>query len=248
MKNIFVRASLLLVIIFISTSVSCSSGVAQSDYDKLKAQLDQAQAQLKALQGQPTPTLIVTPPAIPVSTTSADNSSKTIEDLKKQIDSYAAQIAALNARNSATEANLASLNAKYADLQAQYAALSKPQDITEGQIEQTIFALINKERTSSNITALGWGTNLYSIVRQNGNYMVETGKLEYSTWPFYQQLFCAAGYSNVNNLAGAALTIWKNNTYQFEHGILSKAFKYGAVGAVSSGQVYYITFMAADVP
>jgi uncharacterized protein YkwD len=236
-------------ILILFAAASCASGVSQSDYDALNTKLEQAEAQLKTLQGTSPTTLVVTPPAITVSTTPGDNSAKTIDDLKKQIDSYTAQIAALDSRYKASEANLAALNAKYAALEAANAALSKPpEDITETKVEQAIFAMINQERAAANVPELGWGTNLYSIVRQHGKYMAENGKFEVSSWPFFQQIYWATGYSSVNNLAGAVLTIWKNNEYQFEHGILSKAFKYGAIGAYKYGTVFYITFMAADVP
>lgn len=243
MNRILIKVLLAISIVFLLGAFSCGSGVSQADYDNLKSKLSQTESQLKALQdklasqtGTATPTITTTQPV-----TQSTDLSKTIEDLKKQI-------AALDTQKTAAEASLKELNTKYTELQKQYDALTKPAEITAEQVEQAIFKLINQERTSSNVTGLLWGNNLYTITRQNSQHMSETGKYEYSTWGFYQQIFMAASYGSVDGIARGAVQVWKINQYQFEHGILSKAFKYGAVGAYKQGDVVFITFMAADVP
>ena len=177
---------------------------------------------------------------------------KNIDDLKKQTDSYAAQITVLEARKKATEASLADLNTKYTALQKQTPIVTTvappPEEITEDKVEQAIFAIINQDRVKSGIPELQWGRNLYNIVKQHSKYMQELGRYEYSSWPFFQQIYWAAGYSSVDGISRGALLVWKTNQYQYEHGIQSKAFKYGAVGAYKLGDVIFIAFMAADVP
>ena len=241
MNKIFIKGLLVLSIVFLLGAFSCSQGVSQAEYDSLKSKLSQTESQLKALQDKP-----ATAPVVSDNLSAA--LSKVNEDLKKQNDLYAAQITALDAQKKAADASFQDLNSKYTDLQKQYAALANPGNITEGAVEQAIFALINQERTSNNVTALLWGTNLYSITRQNSQHMSDTGKYEYATWSFFQEIFMAAAYGSVDGIARGAVQVWKINQYQFEHGLISKAFKYGAVGAFKQGDVVFITFMAADVP
>ena len=245
MKRVFIKSLLVLSVIFLLGAFSCAQGVSQADYDSVKSKLSQAESQLKALQDKvPVTVTVTTPPG-----TQPADLSKTIEDLKKQIESYAGQIKTLEAQKKTAEDSLKDLNLKYAELQKQYAALTRPPDvITEESVEQAIFALINQERTKNNVPALEWGKNLYNITKQHGKYMYENSRYEPSSWPFFQEIYWGAGYTSADNLANGALLVWQNFQYRYEHGILSKAFKYGGVGAYKSGEVFYITFMAADVP
>ena len=76
--------------------------------------------------------------------------------------------------------------------------------------------------------------------------MAETGKATYDPAVFYQEIYFATGHRTVEAVAQGALTVWKVNTYNFEHGALLPANIYGAVGAYKAGDIIFITFMAAN--
>ncbi len=267
--NKMVRKGLLVLSIFLLLGVfSCQqAGVSQADYDNLKSKLSQAESQLKALQQAGvsqadydnlksklslTESQLKALQEKAAGATATDSLSaelsKTIEGLRKQNELITGQISALEVLKTKAENSLKDLNTKYAELQKLYDALSKPEVITEEKVEQAIFALINQERVKAGVPELAWGRNLSNITRTHGKYMYENTRYEPSTWPFFQEIYWAAGYSSTDKLANGTLLVWKNFEYRYEHGILSKAFKYGAVGAYKAGDVFYITFMAADVP
>ncbi len=246
MKKMFAKSLLVMALFFLLGALSCSQGgVPQADYDAIKNKLAQAESQLKALQDKAPATITVT---APVGTQPADL-TKTIDELKKQIEAYAGQIKTLDSLKTTAENGLKDLNAKYAELQKQIQALTAPPaPFTEEAVEQAIFGLINQERTRAGAPELAWGRNLYNITRQHGKYMYDNSRYEPSSWPFFQEIYWGAGYTSADKLANGALLVWKNFEYRYEHGILSRAFKYGAVGAYKVGEVFYITFMGADVP
>ncbi len=235
---------------------SCSSpGVPQQDYDNVKAQLDQANAEIATLKSQ-----LAEATAQQVQYQQLNAS---FQQLKQQNDANVARINSLETQNQALESQVANvtaekqalqasyddLQAKYQDLEAKYEALTAPvQPITEDAVEQAIFALVNQERLNHGLALFGWGKNMYQLAKNNSKTMATDGKYEYAMWNFYQQLFWAAGYSSVDNIAHGAMLIWTNNQYQYEHGMLSTAFKYCAIGAYKQGDVVYITSMMSDFP
>ena len=137
----------------------------------------------------------------------------------------------------------------YEELEAKYAELTAPPEvITETKVEQLLFDLINEDRVMHGLTEVEWGKNLFGLAEQNSRRMEELGRYEYSEWAYMQEIFWAVGYSTVEEVANAALTVWRSNQYRYEHGLLSKAIKYCAIGAYKSKNIIYITFMASDFP
>lgn len=61
-----------------------------------------------------------------------------------------------------------------------------------------------------------------------------------------QRVYIAAGYSSLERLINAAMTIWKSHALSYEENILNEDVIYGAVSVVKLGEIYYITFMASN--
>jgi hypothetical protein len=243
MNKMLVKGLLLLSVIFLLGASSCGGGIAQADYDSIKDKLAQAETQIKTLQDKLTAAAATTTTTTPTSTV-----KPTTDTTVYQIQSLQTQITALEAAKKAAETNYNDLNVKYTALQKQYSEATKTSEMSTDQVEQAIFTLINKDRTSNNVTALKWGENLSKITKQNGKDMYNNSRYEPSSWPIYQEIHWAAGYSSADRLAEGTLMVWKNFEYKYAHGVLSKAFTYGAVGAYQVGDVFYITFAAADYP
>jgi outer membrane murein-binding lipoprotein Lpp len=258
MKTLLRAAGLaVLTIAVIGSAFSCSSsgGVSQQDYDQLKSQLDEANSRITALQSQLTEAL--------AKQLDYERLSNSFDGLKAQNDanvqritvlegqalSLESQVAAVTGEKQIVQASYDDLQIRYQDLLRKYQALTLPsQPITESAVEKAIFDLINVERANHGLTPLGWGTNMYQIARQNSIYMSELGRYEYAQWNYFQQLFWAAGYGSVPDIARGAMLIWTNNQYQYEHGMLSTNFKYCAIGSFKQGDVIYITSMMSDFP
>lgn len=245
-KVIRIIALLALSLLILPGVFSCTSTegmVTQEAYDALRAELNAAEteiADLEARLGEPT----------------AEVTEKLLRDeiasLEAQIEELGNEIADLEKQNDALSQEKTSLqtqyevlNAKYEDLQATLAELTKPKTITEKQVEDEIYALIDQERVKVGVPEFLFGKYLYEQARQNSRDMAVTGKYEPTPAVFIQNVFVAAGYDSVEGIAHGALLTWKLDAYQFEHGALLSSNTYGAVGAYKSGEIVYITLMAA---
>jgi peptidoglycan hydrolase CwlO-like protein len=239
---------LLLVIIFIG-SISCGGGdtVTKESYDALKAQLAAAQAQVSDLQAK-----VAAAPVIPTLAGSGDQALKDeITSLKANITQLGTQITELNKKADGLTQEKATLSSQYAALNTKYqdlAAATTPETITEELVENEIFKLLNQERVKAGLPAFEFGKQLYNQARTNSNAMAAAGKAIASPDYLYQETFMAAFYTSVNTIARGAVVIWKLNTYTFEHGTLLAGNKYAGVGAVKSGDVIFITYLAAFYP
>jgi uncharacterized protein YkwD len=243
---------MLLVMIFIG-SISCGGGdtVAKETYDALKAQLAAAQAQVSELQAK-----VAAAPVVPTITGSGDQAFKDeITSLKANITQLGAQITELNKKTdgltqekAALSSQYSALNTKYQDLEKKLAAATTPETITEELVENEIFKLLNQERVKAGLPEFQFGKQLYNQARTNSNAMAAAGKVIASPDYLYQETFMAAFYTSVNTIARGAVVIWKLNTYTFEHGTLLPGNKYAGVGAVKSGDVIFITYLAAFYP
>jgi uncharacterized protein YkwD len=246
-KLIIISISLISVIILLIGSLSCgqgTGGIAQEEYDALKAQLSAAEDKISQLQ---------VAAAVKPTEIAGDQALKDeITSLQTKIDDLGNQITALNKINegltkerTSLEASYAELNTKYKELQETLAELTKPKVITEELIENEIFRLINQERVRAGVAELAVGIYLKGWAKENSRDMAATGVFEYNPAVFYQEIFWATGYDSVETIARGALTAWKVNAYRYEHGALLEGNKYGAVGAYKSGDIYFITFTAA---
>ena len=240
----------ILVVIFLFSGFSCTQSsentVAQTEYDGVKAQLSAAEARITDLEATlkgPTsePREHILKDEIASLKTNIEELGKEITDLSKQNDS-------LTAEKAAADAQYAELNIKYQNLQKQLSAPVLPEVITEDKIEKEILGMINQERVQTGVPELLFGNHLYNQAKQNSKNMAVASAIVTDQAVFYQEIFWAGAYDSVSSIARGALITWKVNVYKWEHGALLVNNKYGAVGAYKSGDIIFITFMAAEFP
>jgi TolA-binding protein len=254
-KTIKTMLLLLLAITAVIAMTSCGQGVSQEIYDSAIQQLNEAEGQLSTLQDQLANAKIVE--------LQYNELNKKFEELEKKYnekmselgpaeagcEELQAEFDALKGQNTVTANELAILEAKYEELEAAYKALTAPPEvITEDKVEQALFFLINQDRVNHGLSELAWGKNMAGLAEQNSRRMEELGRYEYSEWAYMQEIFWAVGYSTVDEVANAAMRVWQSNQYRYEHGLLSKAISYCAIGAYKSKGIIYLTFMASDWP
>jgi uncharacterized protein YkwD len=251
MKNILKVGSILVVCVFVllgplSCQKSTVTGVPQEQYDALKAQLDAAQAKIVELQSQP-----------PAPTSGPDEQSlkdeitslnAQIEELKNEITDLSNQNDTLTQENASLQSQYDDLNTEYEQLQTQLTALTQKEPITEENVEAEIMRLLNEERVNAGVNKFLTGETLYKQAKKNSEHMAASGKVETISTTFFQETFFAAGYDSVATLSQGALMTWKITLYLFKNNVLLSYNKYGAVGAVESGGIFYITFLASPYP
>jgi DNA gyrase/topoisomerase IV subunit A len=255
MKKVLKTIALLgVALLILSGAFSCAgTTVTQEEHDALKAQLSDAEA--KVAEAEAKIVELEAKLVDPKAELEKQQLKDEITSLKAEIEELGSEITELDKQNdilaqekTSLETRYAELNAKYEELQETLAELSQPEIITEEQIENEILKLINQERVTAGVPEFIFGKTLYGQAKQNSRHMAESGKVEYNPVIFYQEVFWAAGYETVNTIVRGALLTWKINDYRFEHGALLAYNKYGAIGAYKSGEVIYITFMAASFP
>jgi len=245
-------ALLVVSIAVILCAFSCGGdAVTQEEYDTLKAKLSDAEikfteakaeiAELEIKLGDPAQKLKEQSLNDEIASLKAE-----IEELGNEITELDEQNYLLTQDNAYLEDQYAELNEKYKELQETLAALEQPVTITEEQVENEIFRLINEERVNAGLPELVLGKNIYQEARNNSRVMATEGRVESSSLVFYQDVFWAAGYDSVESIARGALITWKLNEYRFEHGPMLPSHIYGAVGACVSGEVVYITLAVAS--
>jgi hypothetical protein len=151
----------------------------------------------------------------------------------------------LTNQNSLNLNKIKTMEAQYAELKQQYDELAQPGEITEGDIEQILFELINQARTNNGKDALSWGPNLFKVAQTNNRHMIDSKIYEYPQSYAIIEVFWATGYDTAEEIANAALVVWKNNPSRYQNNLLNNVATYGAVDANISGEIAYITFVAA---
>ncbi|MFC1991288.1 CAP domain-containing protein [Chloroflexota bacterium] len=157
----------------------------------------------------------------------------------------------LDAKNNALTADLDELNAKlntsstdYEELTNRYNNLLEgTPDITESELEQAIFMMINKERKDSGLNELEWTDNFYQRAKEHSNYLANKNLAEVSEHPYWQDVFRAAGYSSLDRITKAAWMVWKE-TNGFAYNFFNQHAKFGTVAVSISGDIFYITYFA----
>ena len=246
--------------IIILFSLSCASSISPQEYDNVKNELNDVKLQVAALQDKLAEAMIIE--------AQYDELNTQYEELKKQHDARIDEIQTiksdfdelnnkyeqLKGQDDARINEIQAMQAKYDQLNKEFEELKKQYDIviqgstlfSEEEIDQAIFKLINQERKDNGVDELEWGVNLYKLAKQNSREMAETGKFQYSeSAAAWQEVFFAARYGTINQIANGALLTWKNNDYRYRYGIINPQNIYGAVGTYKSGQIYYITYMSS---
>lgn len=216
------------MLLIISVLSGCSSG---SDEQTQTEEESQTEIELQTLQNE------------------YDTLSTNYENIQDQLET--AQSNYQNLSNSHNElddeyndltARYNELNSKYNELNANYNELIKePEAITEENLEQVIFDLINQERAEAGVPPIQWHDGLHWYAKKHSMFMADRRMLEYSGESYYQEIFRGAGYKTTEDMTNAAMLIWKHGI-QYERNFLKEDANNGAVGVVKSGDVFYVTY------
>ena len=251
----------LLGIVILAGTISCNQENIQAQYDILAAQYAEANEQLGELQEK----------LFEAQTLKMQYDDLMIQygELTDQNDTNLDEIADLKARNEELQNELqneideltdeievkinelATLAFDYDELKTQYDVLiGSAMAITEENIEQALFDLINQERISYGLNELELGHNLVNWSRINSQRMFVSKQTEYydDTWIPFQRAYIAVGYQSLDQVVNAALTFWQSHELSYGDNILDEDALYSAVGVVKSGDICYITFMASNFP
>ncbi len=254
MKKIITLSMLLVLALF--SIPSCSPEVSQQEYDRVSNELSAIQSQLASLQGKLAEaeslqgeheelserydTLKAERETIQ---TKYEELTGQYEELNRQLGPMKSEFETMQSDYEELSHRYEELNNKYEELSEQFAILTKePAEINEEDVEQAIFELINQERGDNGIDELMWGKYRYKDAITHSRYMATTKRLEYPEFG-WQEIFWATGYSTADEMANAALTVWKNRL-AYERAFLNKVTYYGAVAVYKSGEVFYITYLA----
>jgi small-conductance mechanosensitive channel len=263
MKNVGrIGFILLLAIVMIMATVSCSSGISQDEYDRVLNELADAQDEIHDLEDQ-------LAAAKSVETEGVESSLK-YQDLLKDYDTLSERMESLEEAYSALNTEHEELKTTYeiiqaqnesqmnqinllqtqnTQLQAQLDELTPPfPTIATTDIEQALFARINEERIVAGLEALRPGKNLTIWAKSNSEAMsIAKETVNYlDNWVPYQKHFIAAGYHTLYDMIDAIMVIWQSNLLSYQNNILADDAVYGSVSVTKTGDVFYITFFASN--
>jgi seryl-tRNA synthetase len=237
----------------------CGSSISQEEYDRINDELSEARLQVAELQEKLDEAAAAEAQYEQLNTEyqelkkQYDAQSDELKAVKSDFDELNAKYEQLKGQGEAGTDEMQALQAEYDELSQQYAELKRQYDIivqgeavfSEEEIEQAIFELVNQERKNNGLDELEWGPNLYKWAKQNSREMAEKGEYMDSDWSSWQDIYIAAGHATLDGLASSALTIWKNQNYNFKQNFLNPQSPYGTVAAYKLGDAYYITYMAS---
>jgi uncharacterized protein YkwD len=259
---------LVMAIIVLLSAFSCSQGVTQEEYDSIMNELTEKADQLMTLEDELSEALKI---GVQYKELEAelrelneeleaelvelkeqnDANLDELESKEAQYDELSTEFEELKIQNESNKEEIATLEAQYEELKNQYDAITAPlPEVTEVDIEQTLLALINLERRNHGLDGLQWGHNLDDYAEANNQNMAISKQHEQpsSFWVPYNQTFIGAGYETADEIANAAMTIWKNDSLQYENNVLTDYAIYGVVRVYISGDIIYITYLASNFP
>ena len=254
MRKIIVLSILLVILLF--GVPSCAPSVSQQEYDMVSKELNSVQEQLELLQGKLDEAesrqanyeelikqQVIAKSELETVQMQYEELSTDHEELNEQFNTIKSEAETLKINYEELSIEHDELNKKYEELQKQTdIPIDEPSEINERDIEQVLFALINEERIDNGLDELKWGKYRYKNALAHSQYMATAKEFEYPDWG-WQEIFWATGYSTTDDIANAALTVWKNRQ-QYEIAFLNSVTLYGAVAAHKSGEIFYITFIS----
>jgi len=167
-----------------------------------------------------------------------DGSSDDCDAIKKELEAEKAVNRRLSTRYD-------ELKVQYDELNVRYNTLAEEQvEASEADVEEALFALINKERETNGLSALEQTRPIYQEAENHNNIMVASKRLELSENSYVQEIFRTTGYSTLDRMTNATLKIWKESTF-YEGNFLDNSLKYGAVAVSMSDDIFYITYFAS---
>lgn len=216
-------------------------GIPQEDYNAVVDERDTAQAEVASLQSK----LSKMQSDLSTAESNLAEAQSQIESLESDLDE------ATRAKYEELESEYSELNTKYNELKADYDELSVKYNtliegtagISEKDVEQAIFEVINQDRQNNGLNELEWTDSIYWWAKEHSDYMAARKRLELSDYSYWQDIFRAAGYSTVDRIANAALIIWKESP-TYETNFLDGDANYGVVAVSKSGEIFYITYFA----
>jgi len=246
----------MLLVIALFSIPSCSPEVSQQEYDRVSNELSAIQGQLASLQSKLAEAESLqgeyeelnkqyAPMKSELETMQSEYEelSNQYEELNKQYAPMKSELETIQSEYEELSNQYEELNKQYEELNEQYAVVTEePAEINEEDVEQALFELINQERGDNGIDELMWGKYRYKDAITHSRYMATNKRLEYPEYG-WQEIFWATGYSTADEIANAALTVWKNRRL-YEITFLNKVTYYGAVAVYKSGEIFYITYLA----
>ena len=250
--------SIMLVITLVSLP-ACDSGIALEEYDRVKDELSTIQSQLESLQGKLAESEIVKAnlEELNVKFDELSQTHDTVvneyESLQAKFDDLSTEYENLGKQLDAVRDEYETLQVQYEDLLAEYDVLraqydiviEEPAVITEEDVEQALFNLVNKDRIDSGLDEQLWGIYVYKWARANSTSMATNRRIEYSDYASWQEVEWATGYDTTDEMAEAVMTMWRN-TRNYERTFLNINATYGAVAVYKSEEIYYITYIASN--
>ena len=260
MKRITLLIVIIISVIVTGIATSCSQNTdLQDQIDILMIDLAEANDNLAALQQRLFEAQVLEDQYDELSSeyetlkTTNDANLEEIEALGITIEALGDEVAILSNTNDAHVAEMEALQMEYNSLKAQYdllVGLSDETEITEENIAEALFDLINQERIAYGLNALQPGHNLEDWSLINCQNMAFSKELETytGTWVPFQRVFIAVGYSSLDRIVNGAMTMWQSHQLFYEENVLSEDAIYGAVSVVQLEDIFYITFMASNFP
>jgi len=257
-----ITAILIILVAVLLGAAGCSPSISQEEYDTVKNELNSVELQVEALQGKLDEAAKLREQYDQLNTqyqnlkklceaqvgenqtieTGYDELLVSYEQLKRQ---YEAKIDEMQAIYDEYDV----LSQEYEELKKQYDDIVQAKaPFTEEEIDQALFALINQERRNAGLDELEWGQNLYWWASRNSLEMSEKGDFKYSSWQSQQAVLITAGHSTLEGIVNGTLAVWKQRKPEYDIKFINSSLHYGAVATYKSGDVYYITYMAATYP
>lgn len=263
MRNICkIIVVLTILIAVLSGAAGCSSSISQEEYDAVKNELNDVESQVEVLQGELDEAAILAEQYDQLYTqyqnlkklyeaqtgenltveTDYDKLLVSYEHLKSQYEARIDEIQAIYDEYDMLSQEYEVLQKQYDDIIQSYAAF------TDEEIDEALFALINQERKDAGLDELEWGQNLYWWAHLNSVEMSEKGDFKYSSWQSQQAVLITAGQSTLEGIINGTLAVWKQRKPEYDIKFINSNLHYGTVATYKSGDVYYITYMAATYP
>ena len=180
------------------------------------------------------------------------------EAVRRELEATQAKYKELQSEYSELSTKYDGLSADYDGLSTKYDGLSVDYDelttmynnllegtpdITESDVEQAIFKMINKGRQDSGLNELEPAVSFYRWAKEHSDYLATKNLVEIAKEPYWQGVFRAAGYSSLDRITNAAWMVWKVDK-TFEDNFLNEHAEFGVVAVTKSGDIFYITYFA----
>jgi outer membrane murein-binding lipoprotein Lpp len=165
-----------------------------------------------------------------------------ISRLSSKYDDLVAAYDELQSDYNKLQSDCNDLQSDYKDLQTEYSTVTAmAPDLEPGDIEQALFKMINQDRADNGLEELDWDQSIYWYAQQHSKTMAGKAQLEYSEFPYYQEVHRAMGHATAQQAAASAMIMWKSRP-SYPTNFLDEDAVVGVVAVERSGDIYYITY------